>query len=121
VTALRVEVVARPVKVDRQEIDSVEAVLIAIALHLDEERLLRDSVRGVRLLRIAVPELLFTERDRRELRVGTDRPDLDELVDPGPAGLLDEVDSHRGVGVEEPPGIAAIGSDAADLRSKVDD
>ena len=68
VRRLQVEVVARPVEVDRQQRDRVQAVLLAIGLRAHEQRLLRDAVRRVRLLGIAVPEILLAERRRRVLR-----------------------------------------------------
>ena len=83
VRRLEVEVVARAVEVRRQQEDRVEAVLLAVGLRADEHRLLRDAVRRVRLLRVAVPEVVLVERHRRELRVGADRPGDDELADAG--------------------------------------
>ncbi len=71
----RVEVVARPVEVRRQQIDGAEPVLVAVGLRAVEHGLLGDAVRRVRLLREAVPELVLDERHRRELRIGADRAD----------------------------------------------
>jgi hypothetical protein len=85
VRRLEVEVVARAVQVRGEEEDRIEAVLFAVPLRADENRLLRDSVRCVRLLRVAVPERRLDERDRRELGVRADGADDDELrrlVDP---------------------------------------
>ena len=79
--ALEIEVVARAVEVRRQQVDGVQAVLLAVGLAADEHRLLRDAVRRVRLLRIAVPEVVLAERHRRVLRVGADRAGDDELPD----------------------------------------
>src|SRR4029079_19761058 len=59
VRRLEVEVVARSVEVHREQIHGVEAVLFSVALRADEERFLRHAVRGGRLLRVAVPELVL--------------------------------------------------------------
>ena len=63
VRRLEVEVVARSVEVGRQQEDRVEAVLLAVRLRADEHRLLRDAVGRVRLLGVAVPEVVLAERD----------------------------------------------------------
>ena len=110
-----------PVQVDRDQIDDVEAVLRPIGLALDEQHLLGQAVRGVGLLRVAVPEVVLVERHRRELRVGADRPDRDELVDAGQAGGLHQLDAHDRVLVEEPARVLAVGADAADDGGEVDD
>ena len=62
VRRLEVEVVARAVEVRGQQEDGVRAVLLAVRLRADEDRLLRDAVRRVRLLRVAVPEVVLPER-----------------------------------------------------------
>ncbi len=62
---------------------------------LDEVHLLGKAVRGVRLLVIAVPELILVQRDRGELRVGTDGPDDDSLPDPFLPGGIDHLDPHH--------------------------
>ena len=77
---LEIEVVARAVQVGREQEDRVHAVLLAVRLRPDEDRLLRDAVRGIRLLRVAVPEVVLAERHRRELRIGADGPGDDELL-----------------------------------------
>ena len=46
-------------------------------------------------------------------------PTCDELLEPAPARLLDQVQAHRHVGEEEPAGVVAVGADAADLRRQV--
>ena len=79
VRRLEVEVVTRPVQIRRQQEDRIDPVLLAIRLRPDEKGLLRDAVRGVRLLRVAVPEVVLAERDGGELRVRANGPDDDEL------------------------------------------
>src|SRR3989304_1280472 len=59
VECLQVEVVSRAVEVRRKEEDAVQAVLLAICLSADENRLLRNPVGRVRLLRVAVPEVVL--------------------------------------------------------------
>ena len=120
-----VEVVARAVEVDGEEVDAREAVLLPVALEHDEERLLGDAVGGVRLLGVAVPEVVLAERHRRELGVRADGAELDELAEVLRGGVgaarLDELDAHEGVVVEEAAGVEAVGADAPDLRREVDD
>ena len=58
----RVEVVARAVQVHGDEVDDVEAVLLAVRLALDEQHLLGQPVGRVRLLGVAVPEVVLVER-----------------------------------------------------------
>ena len=65
----------RPVEVDRQQVDRVEAVLLPVGLRLDQQHLLGQPVWRVGLLRIAVPQVVFAERHRRELGIAADRAD----------------------------------------------
>jgi hypothetical protein len=121
VRGARVEVVARAVEVDRQQVDAAQPVLRAVGLELDEERQLGEAVRGVGLLRVAAEELGLAEGHRRELRVGADRADHHDLADAGAPPLLDELRAHHQVLVEEAPRVLAIGADAADDRREVED
>src|SRR5665811_380975 len=88
---------------------------------LDEERLLRDAVGGVRLLGIPVPEILLAERDRGELRVGADRTEHHALLYTLLPGGLDQLDAHDRVVVKELPRVRLVEADPADLRGQVDD
>src|SRR3712207_8686740 len=54
---------------------------VAVALRSDQQGLLRDAVRRVRLLRVTVPEVVLPERHGRELRVRADGAEHDQLVD----------------------------------------
>ena len=92
----------------------------AVRLSPDENGLLRDAVRRVRLFRVAVPELVLAERDGSELRVGADRPDDDELrrrVDPR---LLENIGAHREVREPVAAGIRAVRADAPNLGREVE-
>ena len=118
----RVEVVAGAVEVDRDAGRStLKPYCCAVGLALDQEHLLGQAVGGVRLLRVAVPEVVLAERHRRELGVGADRADRDELLDAGQARLLHELDAHDRVVVEEAARVLAVGADAADDGGEVDD
>ena len=116
---VEVEIVARSIEVGRQQEDRVEAVLLAIRLRADEHRLLCDPVGRVRLLRIAVPEVVLVERHRRELRIRADRPDDDELRRGVQARLLEDVRSHREIRVPVATGVGAVRADSADLGGEV--
>ena len=97
----RVEVVARAVQVGRQQVDGVEAVLLAVRLRLDQQHLLGQAVRRVGLLGIARPQVVFAERHRGELGIGADRADRDELLHAGQPRLLHQLGAHDQVLVEE--------------------
>ena len=116
-----IEIVARTVEVDGQEEDGIESVLLPVGLGLDEHHLLGEAVGGVRLFGIAVPEIVLLEGDRGELRVGADRPEGDELVDLPQISLVEELDPHHDVLVEEGAGILLVEADAAHLGGEVDD
>src|SRR5258708_34496387 len=61
------------------------------------------------------------ERDGRELRVGTDGAQADELLDSGQARFLDELNAHDGVLIEKASGMELVRTDAANDRGGVDD
>jgi len=89
VRALEIEIVARAIEIDGEQEDRIERVLLAVGLSADEKRLLGDAVGSVRLLRVAVPEVVFLERDRCELRIGADSPDRDKLAQAAQTALLE--------------------------------
>ena len=93
----------------------------SVRLPLHQQHLLGQAVGRVGLLGIAVPEVVLLERHRRELRIGADRADGDELLHAGQPRALHEVDAHDGVVVEEGAWMLAIGADAAHHRGQVDD
>ena len=117
----RMEVVPWAIQVHRQQVNRIEAVLLPVGLALHEQHLLRHAVGGVGFFRIAVPELILGERHRRELRIGADRSDADELPDAGPARVLHEHRAHVQVLVEEAARLGLVRADAADHRRQVDD
>ena len=79
VRVLEVEVVVRAVEVRDHRDARVESVLAPVGVGEHEQHLLRQPVGRVRLLRVAVPEVVLLERDRGELRVGADRAGGDQL------------------------------------------
>ena len=81
-----VEVVPRAVEVDGDEVDAVEAVLLAVGLALDEEHFLGEAVGGVGFLGVAVPEVVFAEGDGGEFGIAADGADGDEFLDAGAGG-----------------------------------
>ena len=86
---LKIEVVTRTIEIDGEQEDRIEPILLTVGLGADEERLLGDAVGSVRLLRVAVPEVVFLERDRCELRIGADSPDRDKLAQAAQTALLE--------------------------------
>src|SRR5205814_7520408 len=95
--------------------DRVRAVLGAVALRADEHRLLRDAVRGVRLLRVTVPQVVLAEGDGGELRVRAHRAGDDELADAVLPAQLEHVRAHHQVRVPVATRVGAVGPDAAYL------
>ena len=51
--------------------------------------------------------------------IGADRTDQHELLDAAQPGLLDHVQTHGQVGVEEPTRLTLIRADAADVSRQV--
>src|SRR5204862_503865 len=78
----RIEVVLWAVQVHRHRKDRIEIVLLAVRLGLDQQHLLRQPIRRVRLLRVAFPDVFLAEWHRRVLRVGADGPDGDQCLTP---------------------------------------
>ena len=117
----RVEVVAGAIQVHGHEEDGVEAVLPAVGLRLHEQHLLGQPVGRVGLLGVPAPEVVLAEGHRRELGIGADGADDDELGDAGEPGLLHELHAHHHVVVEEEPRVLAVGADAAHHPRQVDD
>ena len=121
VGGLEVEVVARPVEVRGQDVCGPKAVLLAVGLRAHEHRLLRDAVRRVRLLRVAVPEVVLGERHRRELRVRAHRAGHHHLADVVSPRELEDVRAHHQVRVPVPARIGAVRADPADLCRQMED
>ena len=117
----RIEVVARPVEIDRQQKNAVEAVLRPVRLRLDQQHLLGQPVGRVRLLRVAIPEVVFLEWHRGELRIGADGAHADELVDAGEPRLFHQLGAHHQVLEKERSRVIAIEADAAHLGGHMDD
>ena len=117
---LRVEIVARAVKIHRQEIDALQPILLPISLEHYQQGFLGDRIGGVGLFGVAGPKILFAEGDGGELRIGADCAHLDELLQAVLPRVLDQVQAHGHIVVEEPAGVGAIGADPAHLRRHVD-
>src|SRR5262249_12051057 len=116
-----IEVVAGPVEVHGQKEDRLEIVLLTIRLRLHEQHLLGRPIRRVRLLRIAIPEIILSEWHWRELGIRAHGADGDQLGNAEQPCLFHELGSHHQVVVEEAPRILAIGADTADNGSEMDD
>jgi hypothetical protein len=118
---LEIEVVARPVEVDGEQVNDVEPVLLTVSLAAHEERLLCDAIRGVRLLWVAVPQVVLGERGGCVLRIRADRPEHDELRHAREPALLEHVRAHDEVRMPEAAWRGAVRADAAGERGKVED
>ncbi len=117
----RVERVAGSIKIDRQHIDCVEPILLPIGLRLDQQHFLGEPVRGVGLLGITAPQVVFLEGHGGEFRIGADRTGADEFLDAVQPGLLHQLDSHDQIFVEETSRIFAIRADPSDHRGQMND
>ena len=113
VRGARVEVVAGPIEVDREQVDRVEAILLAVGLRLHQQDLFGQPVGGVGLLRVAVPEVVLMEGDGCELWVGADRADGAEFLDASEARFLHQLGAHHQVVGEEGAGVFPVEADAA--------
>lgn len=118
---LGVEVVPRAIEVHGQQINRVETILLAVCLGLHQEHLLGQAIRGIGLLRITVPEVLFPEWNGGELRVGAYGPQDHAFPDPGLSRRFYDLDPHDGVVVEELCRILLVEADAPDPGCQVDD
>ena len=116
-----VKVVAGPVKVDGQEADGVEPVLLPVRLPLDEQHLLGQAVRRIGLLGVAAPQIFFAERKRGKFGIGADGTDADELTHAVPAGGFHQLHAHDGVVVEELARLVPVVTDAAHIAGEMDD
>ena len=116
-----VEVVAGPVQVRRDHEGRIEPVLVTIGLRLHQEHLLRQPVRSIRLLRVPVPQVLFAEGHLRVLGIRADGSDDHELADACAPRLVDQVDPHHGVRVEEAAGMLSVRPDPTHDRRRMDD
>ena len=110
---IRIERVARSVQIDRKQVDCVQAELLSVGLRLHQQHLFRHPVRSVGLLRVAVPEIFLAKRYRGYLWIGTDRTEGDDLFHLMEARLLDHLDAHLHIFIEEPAGILPVRSDPA--------
>ncbi len=117
---MQVEVIVRAVQVDRQQVNGVVAVLLAIRLGLDQQHFLGQPVRGVGLLGIAVPQVFFAEGHRRELGIGADRANGNELVYAFLPGFVHQRNTHNQILVEKFSRAGAVGANPAGKGSKMD-
>ena len=116
-----VEVVTGAIKIHWQQKNRIEAVLLAIGLGLYKQHLFCETVGGVGFFRITIPEALLLEWKRRVFWVGADRADGDKLRNAVTPAVFHHLGTHYQVVVEKLAGAGAIGPDAADFGSKMDD
>src|SRR5262249_43606958 len=81
VRGLQIEVVPRAEEIDEQQVDAVATEFAVISAHLLDQQLLGQAIRGIGLLRIAIPQVALFERNRREFRIRADGADDDHLLD----------------------------------------
>ena len=115
-----VKIIAGSIQVDRKEIDGIESILLTVGLGLYQEHFFRETIGGIGLLRIPVPEILLPEGHGCELGVGTDRADNHAFFDPLPSRGLDDLNPHEGIIVEEGGRVLPVESDPAHFTRQVD-
>src|SRR3990172_8462910 len=107
----KVKVVPRSIQVYRQEIDSVETVLLPIGLGLDEQHLLRQTIGRVGFLWISFPQVHLPEWQRREFWVGADRANGDKFINAAFPGFVNQLHTHHQILVEELCRTITVGTD----------
>ena len=120
VGVLQVEVVTRAVEIGHHRDAGVEPVLAPVGVREHEVHLLGEPVGRVRLLRVAIPDLVLRERDRGELRIGADRAGGDQLLDSELPGGLEDVQAHLQVVVGEGRRVAPVEPDSADVGREME-
>ena len=121
VGSLQVEVVARAIEIDRQQVDEVAAVLLPVGLGLHQEHFFGQAIRGIGFFGVAVPEVVFLEGHGGVFGIGADGADDDDFFCARAPGGLQQGDAHDGVGVEEPAGVFPVGADAAADGGQMDE
>src|SRR5438552_2099628 len=116
----RIEIVSGSIQIRGQQVNCVKTVLRPISLGLDQQRFLGQAVWSIRLLGVAVPQVILFERHRGEFGVGAHRTHLHELGHRVLARLLHQEDAHDRVVIEEAAGILAVGTDSSNPGSEVD-
>src|SRR2546428_1619188 len=96
-----IKIVAGTIQVYGKQVDRIKAVLLPVSLGLDEQHFLCESVGGIRLFGISVPEILFSERHRRELRICTNGSKGDEFQNFMSSPVLHHLSTHDQVVVEK--------------------
>src|ERR1035438_4238583 len=116
---LRAEVVMRPIHVNWQQEDRIEAVLLAVPLRLDKHHLLGEAVRRIRLLWVTSPKVVLLERYRSVHRIRADAPQGYKLWNFPKVGLMHELSAHHQVFIKKLPWMLTVYPDAADFRCQM--
>jgi len=117
--AIGMEIIPRAIEIDGEKEYAIEAVFGTIGLGLDEEHFFGEAIRGVGFLGVAIPDIVFFERDGSEFWVRADGSYGDEFFDFADACLVDELDAHHKIFVEEFAGVDAISTDTPYYRGKM--
>ena len=115
----QIETISGPVKINRQEVDRIEAIFLAVGLALDQKHLFSEAIGCIRFFRIAIPKIGFFKGYRGVLWVGADRADPDKFLNAFLPSSLHELDSHHGIVVEKTARSGTIQPDPADVSCKV--
>src|SRR3990167_3037223 len=118
--AFKVKIIPLPVKIDRQKIDSIKPVLLPVCLCLNKKHLLCQTIRGISLFRIAIPEVVLLKRHRGEFRICTDCPDGNELIYTCQPGLMHKLYPHHKIIVEEFSWMGTVCTNTAHTGCKMD-
>jgi hypothetical protein len=114
------EIIPRAVEIDGDKEYAVETVFGTIGLGLYEKHFLGEAIRSVCFLGVAIPDIVFLEGDRGKFGIRADGADSDEFFEVAKACLVDELDAHHKVFIEEFAGVLTIGANTPYYGGEVD-
>ena len=118
---LGIEIITGAIEIHGQQENGIKTILLPIRLRLYQHHLLGEAIGGIRLFGITVPEIVLLKGDRREFRVGTDRSQGDKFFQFVEVALVDQLDAHHDVFIEESAGILPIEADATHFGGQMND
>ena len=117
--AFGIKVIVGTIKIDGQEENGVESILLPIGLQRDEQHLFGQAVRGVGFFGVTVPELFFPERNRCKFRIGANGSNSHEFLHPRLPGLVKQGNTHHEVIIKKFRRMDAISPNAPHARREM--
>ena len=75
-----IKIIAGAIKIYRQQENGVKTILLPVSLRLNQHHFFGKSVRSIGFFGVAVPDIIFLERDRREFGISADSAQRDESL-----------------------------------------